>query len=146
MKQRQHCNSGLTLIELMVVLSIVAILSAIAYPSYVDHLRLGRRADGQAALMTVEAAQARWRVTHVAYTTTLGTEGLGLPATSPDGHYAIAIVQADATSYSATATPVGTQAGDSTCSPLRVDMNIQSDRDAGTPGQAVKRPETCWKK
>ncbi len=145
MMQRKPANSGLTLIELMVVLSIVAILSAIAYPSYLDYMRRGRRTDGQAALMAVEAAQARWRVTHAAYTTTLGAGGLDLPASSDDGFYTIAITQADATSYSATATPVGAQAGDSACSPLRVDMNLQPDRAAGRPGQAIKRPEACWK-
>ncbi len=139
-------RTGLTLIELMVVLAITAILGAIAYPSYLDYLQRGRRADGQAALMAVEAAQASWRVSHASYTTTLGATGLDLSASSGDGHYVIAITQADATSYSASATPVGSQAADSACSPLRLDMNLQSDRDAGRPGQAIKRPEACWQK
>lgn len=142
MKQRKPRNQGLTLIELMVVLSIVAILSAIAYPSYLDFLQRGRRADGQAALMAVEAAQARWRVTHSTYTTTLGTGGLELPATSADGYYTIAIASADASSYSVTATPVGTQAGDTACNPLKVEMN----KDATRPGQAIRTPAACWKK
>lgn len=146
MMLRRPCGAGLTLIELMVTLSIVAILGAIAYPSFIDYLRHGRRADGQAALMAVEAAQARWRVTHPAYTTILGADGLGLAAASADGHYRLAIIQADATSYSVTATPAGAQAADQDCSPLRVDMNVQSDRDAGRPGLAIKRPESCWRR
>lgn len=144
MKRCRKCSAGLTLVELMVVLSIVAILSAIAYPSYLDHVRRGRRAEGLAALMAVEAAQARWRATHAGYATVLGAGGLGLPASSEHGHYAITIVQADAASYSVTAAPV--QADDPACSPLRLDMNLQSDRDAGRPGQVIKRPEACWKR
>ncbi|MGN6701858.1 MAG: type IV pilin protein [Burkholderiaceae bacterium] len=46
---------GFTLIELMIVLAIVAILAAIAYPSYQEQVRKSRRADAQAVL--TEAAQ-----------------------------------------------------------------------------------------
>jgi type IV pilus assembly protein PilE len=46
---------GFTLIELMIVLAIVAILTAIAFPSYVEHVARGRRADAKGALL--EAAQ-----------------------------------------------------------------------------------------
>ena len=40
---------GFTLIELMIVVAVVGILSAIAYPSYQEYVAKGRRADGKAA-------------------------------------------------------------------------------------------------
>ena len=40
---------GFTLIELMVAVAVVGILSAIAYPSYLQHVRKSRRADAKCA-------------------------------------------------------------------------------------------------
>ena len=55
-RTQMNAASGFTLIELMIVVAIVGILSAIAYPSYLEHVRKGMRAEAKAALM--EGAQA----------------------------------------------------------------------------------------
>ena len=47
--------SGFTLIELMTVVVVIAILVVVGYPSYQDHIRKGKRAEGKAALL--KAAQ-----------------------------------------------------------------------------------------
>ena len=60
MLQRHGRRAGFTLIELMIAVVVVAILAAIAYPSYQDHLRKGRRAAAQAFLVEVGSKQQQY--------------------------------------------------------------------------------------
>ena len=58
MRISQHCpperQSGFTLIEVMIVVAIVGILSAVAYPSYAEYIRRGHRADARAGLLQAQ--------------------------------------------------------------------------------------------
>ena len=62
---------GFTLIELMIVVAIVGILAGIAYPSYMDHVRKGNRAQAQAFLMDVAQRQQNYLIVHRQYAQTL---------------------------------------------------------------------------
>ena len=55
-------SAGFTLIELMVALGVVAILAAIAYPTYQDHMRKGRRAAAQAFLVDAASRQQQYLI------------------------------------------------------------------------------------
>ncbi len=52
--------AGFTLIELMVVVVVVSLLAAIAYPGYQQYVKRGRRADAKAALSEMAQFMERY--------------------------------------------------------------------------------------
>jgi type IV pilus assembly protein PilE len=126
-------DKGFTLIEMMVTVAIVAILAAIAYPSYQSHVVKTRRKAAEACL--VELAQ--WMERY--YTTKMTYLGASLPSTQCrtelQDHYDFAFSGTpDATSYTIQATAKGHQfAKDTSCSPL------------GLTYKGEKTPAECWK-
>jgi type IV pilus assembly protein PilE len=114
-------NRGFTLIELMMVLAVIAILSAISYPSYQRHIIRGNREAAKAELVQMSAQQEKIYLNSDAYTgsitagyTGIATGGLGRTnGMTSNSKYTLNLTTA-AQSYTITATPViGTiQAGD----------------------------------
>ena len=111
---------GFTLIELMIVVAVIAVLGAIALPSYQDYVRKGRRADGRALLQAASLAQEKIRLgatTYSSVTTNLTgacpTSG-GCP--SEQGNYSLAVSGTSATGYTLTANATSSsQLGDTGC-------------------------------
>lgn len=66
-------TSGMTLIELMMVLAVVAILVAVALPSYQRYAVRGIRSQGQQFLMDIAQAQEQYFLDQRQYATDLGT-------------------------------------------------------------------------
>src|ERR1035437_3168697 len=115
-------HSGFTLIEVLIVVTIVAILAAIAIPSYQQYVLKGRRADAKEALGALQLAQEKYRGNNTAYSVVLAD--IGISATSSQGYYTLAITPATGTCpvetcYAATATvnAASAQAPDATKCP-----------------------------
>jgi type IV pilus assembly protein PilE len=116
---------GFTLIELMIALAIVAILAAIAYPSYQDSVRKSRRADAEAVLLELAQWMERFYTENNRYDQTRAGVAVALPfAQSPKeggpagGYYTIAVAAPQPNSFTLTATRVGPQVSDTICGNL----------------------------
>lgn len=116
-------SRGFTLIELMITVVVIAILAAIALPSYQEHIRRGSRGAAQSELVELSGTQEKIYLNSNAYTDKLttpynGTADGGLGVTSGktrDGRYTLAAT-VNGASYTLTATPIAgtTQASDGT--------------------------------
>lgn len=59
--ERSNCQAGFTLIEMMIVVAVIGILGAIAYPSYAESVRKGKRAEARAAVTNLLQQQERYQ-------------------------------------------------------------------------------------
>jgi type IV pilus assembly protein PilE len=137
---------GMTLIELMVVLAVVAILSTLAVGSYRQYVLRANRTDATGALLRIQVAQEKYFLQNNAYTTNvtaLPPTGLGVSSPTPNGFYTIAVTGDPnstaniATSFQATATAIGAQTKDTSC--LTLTINDQGQRSSAPSTTA------CWR-
>ena len=144
---------GFTLIEIMIAVVIVAILAAIALPSFLDAVRKSRRSDAFVALSALQQAQERWRGNTAEYATdaqlttaaNANPRGLGMTRTTSNGYYTLLLSGSNATGYTATATGQAGQAEDATCKVLAVRVaggNISYGSGAAAVDWAD--PGRCW--
>ena len=99
-------KTGITLIELLIVIVIVGILAAIAVPLYTGYMQRARRVDAKTALEQLRASQETRRAEKGGYALTLVElqNTWGAPA-SPAGDYNITMVPTTLT-FTGTATPI----------------------------------------
>lgn len=79
-------QQGFTLIELMIVVVVVAILAAIALPSYNESVNRGKRSDGKAYLLDLASQQERYFSQNLSYASSVAI--LGASGESSERHYA----------------------------------------------------------
>lgn len=129
---------GFTLIEMMIVVAIVAILAAVAIPSYLDSLKKSRRSDATTSLTRIQLAQEAYRLNHATYGS---ITDLGIGTSSSDGYYTLSITGNNATAYTATATAVSgtSQGSDTGCTTITLTVSNGGNT-------ASNAPAACWSK
>lgn len=140
---------GFTLIELMIVVLIIGIIAAFAYPSYLDQIRKSRRADGLALLGDAASRMEQFYLNRKSYSiaaiTDLGYVDNGADdALSQEGYYLLSLsspIPTDACvaanncftfTLQVTPTTKGGQNDDGVCSAITINNN------------GNKLPKACW--
>ena len=144
-------RKGITMVELLVVVTIIGILVALALPSYTSYARKANRGEAQQLLMNWANNQEIWRATHTSYASGAlmgdGTQ-LAVPthakynffvrasASSPPVVGNCANVAPTSAAFVLIACPQGDQANDESegvaCNPLTLDQSNS------------KTPASCW--
>jgi type IV pilus assembly protein PilE len=129
---------GFSLIEMMIVVAIVAILTAIAVPSYTRYVARTNRVAAEACMAEYANYMERFYTTNLRYDQTSGGTANADPHLGCQGQVAssYAITQAtERSTFTITATPTTVQQGrDIGCGALALDQ--AGVRSAGTDG--------CW--
>lgn len=135
-------KKGFSLIELMIVVAIVAILVALALPSYTAYVRKAKRGEAEQLLMNWANLQEIWRANNPTYADDVAApNGIPLPT---HANYTFSLGAPNpptANAYTLIATPIGDQVNDKdrgkNCNPLSLNQ-------AGTKGPVVSGVTYCW--
>jgi type IV pilus assembly protein PilE len=144
--RRSSREAGVTFIELMAVILIIAILGAIGIPSYRDYTMRAHRTEAKTALLRLATNQERFYIQNHRYSDAVDASVGFASATSENGVYAIAVATMNGWTqdYTATATPVaggGTNGVDQTVDVKCTSFSLTS---AGAKSAAGTQPDTCW--
>lgn len=125
---------GVTLLELMIVVVILGILTAIAFPNYRDFIARAKRTEAKAILLEIAQNEERFYLQNNRYGT-MAELGYADPLITDTGSYSVTINAPDANNFTAVADYL---IGDSEADKC-VSFNID--------GRGIKGsgPETdCW--
>ena len=129
--------AGFTLVELLIVLTVVGILSAVALPSYRESVRKGQRAEARALLYEVMQKQERFYTENNSYTTTLTALGYPAALTTPKAAFAVTLAVGASGSIATSVAATATATADSLCTTLTL-SNTQLTAATGST------PAICW--
>lgn len=138
MRAKRIRESGITLIELLTVITIIGILAAISYPMFSAQAAKGRRASARALMYQVLQNEERFYTQNNTYTTDLTALGLANPLQTDQGTHSVTLAIGPTgdltTSVSITGTAI---VPDSECTTLTL---TSANAQSGTGSM----PSVCW--
>jgi len=137
-------HKGFTLVELMIVVAIIGLVSAIAFPSFDAYMKKGRRTDALHELARLADLQERFYPQGNTYSNSLSGLGTGLvdPHITPGGNYSITTTGGVA-GFVLTAVAIAGQANDDDCKTLTLNSIDQRTATDSGGGDSTSK---CWKK
>ena len=147
--QQARRQRGVTMLELLIVVAIIAIVSAFGYPSYMRYVVNAKRTAATSALLQIADRQQQFFMDNKSYAadlTDLGfaanpwvisDEGMSAAAGDADAVYSIALSNVAAMTYTITAAPLHAQLDrDTYCGSLTLNQ-------AGVRGNSAGGDD-CW--
>ena len=133
----RYQSSGFTLVELMVVVAVIGILTAVSMGFYGDYIIDANRTDARTALSRTSTSLEKCRSLYSSYNS--ANCNVAFPMASDDGFYSIAATVLTASAFTLTATPVAgqPQANDTECTSF---ILTNTGFEDGTPAGANE----CW--
>lgn len=139
---RQSNQRGFSLIELVITVTIIGIIAAIAIPAYNAMKMRGARTEAMSTLTEVAHLQERWYSNNGTYADSLAT--IDAPTSSENNKYTISLTFDSSTpdEFEVTATAAGSQLGDDNCQTFSLDQagRRTSTDSGGNPSSG------CWSK
>ena len=131
-KTKANNQSGFTLIELLITIVIVAVLAAVALPTYDDFITRSRRSEATVSLTEMANLEEKFFSNNLRYVNVTGS--LPYPAATPNGFYNLTVIlPATTVGYTVSAAAQGVQAAnDANC--LTISLT----------SVGVKAPNGCW--
>ena len=145
-----NSSKGFTLIELLIVIAIIAIITAIAIPSYSGHMVKTRRATASSCLLELSQIFERGFIAGNSFKIDVDGDGSSEGTAETLGgecvndlaaHYDFTVAEISKTAYTLTAAPRPSQ-----YDPACESLSINQKGELTVSGDAEQNAKFCWNK